>query len=182
MLSSLLLALVVAQAAPAASGASGQEPEARPAITIHKTEGPDASVSWLNIPWGPETFASMERPADGFYNRRSWPFARLESKRALRLDGTEIPAGNYALVFHPNDAANEGMSLEVRRISVPEFLQEGNVMTRTPEGETVWRAPVRFDTAAGTSPALKIDVVPEKGGFQLKVQYGDRWTSKEFLR
>jgi len=181
MLPALFVTLILSQAAPA-PGDTPNPPEGKPKVTIHKAEGPDAQVFYLSIPWGPNTFAAMESPGEGFYNRRSWPFARLQTKTALKLDGIEIPAGNLALVFHPNTPDNAGMSLEVRRIHVPEFLEEGNAMTRTPEGETVWRAPVRFDTAAGTAPALKVEILPETGGFRLKVQYGDRWTSKEFLR
>jgi len=181
MVPTLLVTLLLAQAAPP-PGDTAPPSEGQPKITIHKAEGPDAEVFYLSIPWGPNTFAAMQSPGNGFYNRRSWPFARLATKTALKLDGVEIPAGNHALVFHPNTSDDAGMSLEVRQIDVAEFLEEGNAMTRTPEGETVWRAPVRFDTAAGTTPALKIEILPEAGGFRLKVQYGDRWTSKEFLR
>lgn len=181
MIPALFATLLLSQAAPAPD-ASAEPPADKPKITIHKAEGPDAEVFFLSIPWGPNTFAAMERPGESFYNRRSWPFARLQTKTPLKLDGIEIPAGNHALVFHPNTPDDAGMSLEVRRIEVPEFLEEGNALTRTPEGETVWRAPVRFDTAAGTTPALKVEILPEAGGFRLKVQYGDRWTSKEFLR
>jgi len=155
---------------------------ARPAISIHTAEAQGAEVFYLSIPWGPNTFAAMERPGEGYYNRRSWPFARLATTTTLTLDGTKIPPGNHALVFHPNTPDDAGMSLEVRQIDVPEFLQEGNAMTRTPEGETVWQAPVRFETAPSTVPALEVQLVPEPDGFRLDVRYGDRRTSKTFLR
>jgi len=154
----------------------------RPAISIHTAKTADAEVFYLSIPWGPNTFAGMERPGEGYYNRRSWPFARLETTTTLTLDGTRIPPGNHALVFHPNTPDDTGMSLEVRRIDVPEFLQEGNAMTRTPDGETVWRAPVRFETVPSTVTTLEIHLVPEGDGFRLDVRYGDRRTSKTFLR
>ncbi len=124
----------------------------RPAITIQTVEAPGVQVFHLNMPWGPETFAAMERPGEGFYNRRSWPFARMETTRALKIEDTALPAGNYALVFHPNTPEDEGMSLEVRKIAPGEFLQNGNVMTRTPEGETVWQAPVTFETGRRHAP------------------------------
>jgi hypothetical protein len=181
MVPALLATLLLLPAAPAPDDAAAPT-DGRPSISIHKSETPDAEVFYLSIPWGPNTFAAMENPGESFYNRRSWPFARLMTKTAFKLDGVEIPAGNNALVFHPNTPDDAGMSLEVRRIEVPEFLEEGNAMTRTPEGQTIWRAPVRFDTAAGTTPALKVEILPEPGGFRLKVQYGDRWTSKEFRR
>jgi hypothetical protein len=121
----------------------------------------------------------MERPGDSFYNKRTWPFARMESKVPVTLEGTKIPAGNYALVFHPNGPDNQGMGLEVRKIEVPEFLQAGNAMTPTPQGETIHRAPVRFDTTTSTTPALKIDLAPQKGALSLRVQYGDRVLTRD---
>jgi hypothetical protein len=170
--------LALAQAAPTQTPAAPAPSET--AIKIQKVEAPGAQVFFLGIPWGPQTFAMMERPGDSFYNRRAWPFARLETQKPLTLDGTNLPPGNYALLFHPSTLEEKSMSLEVRQIAMGEFLEPGNVMTKAPEGETLWRAPVRFDTAAGTSPSLKIEVLPGKSSFQLKVQYGDRWTTKEF--
>jgi hypothetical protein len=66
------------------------------------------------------------------------------------------------------------MSLELRRLSVPEFLQPGNVMTPTPEGTTVWRGSVRFDREEETEPALRIDLAPHMAGTKLVIRYGDR--------
>jgi len=172
----LVLLLQAAQATDSAVG----PPETRPAIRLERAQGLAADVFYLTVPWGPNTFASMESPGDGYYNRRSWPFARLETRRPVTVDGVPVPIGNHALVFHPNTPDDEGMSLEVRQIDAAEFLEEGNAMTRTPEGRTLWRAPVRFDTAAGTAPALKVGMVPEEGGFRLEVQYGDRRTTKQF--
>ena len=174
----LALALALAQGAASPQPAASEPREAP--VAIQKLEAPGAQVFYLSIPWGPETFATMERPGDGFYNRRAWPFARMETQKPLTLDGTFLPPGNYALLFHPATLEERTMSLEVRRIAMGEFLEPGNVMTKAPEGETLWRAPVRFDTAAGTSPSLKIDVLPGKASFQLKFQYGDHWTTKEF--
>jgi hypothetical protein len=180
MISVALLLLLAQAGAQATESAVGPPSSSRPAVTIHETGAPDARVFYLSIPWGPETFAAMERPGEGFYNRRSWPFARLETEKPLRFQGTELSAGNYALVFHPNTPSDEGMSLEVRRIAAGEFLQEGNVMTRTPEGETVWRGPVAFETADTTVPALEIGVVPAATGFSLDVRYGNRRTRAQF--
>jgi hypothetical protein len=178
---SLLFALlVVAQAGAPAQAPPKTEEAQTPAITIQKAEAPGATVFFLNIPWGPQTFAMMERPGDSFYNLRIWPFARLETQKPLTLEGTAVAPGNYALLFHPNTPDDKGMSLEMREIPGGEFLAPGNVMTKAPVGETIWRAPVRFDTAEGTTPALKIEILPGKSGFQLKVRYGDRWTIREF--
>ena len=173
-MASLALVLVLAQAA-----APVEEPK-RPAITIQTVAAPGVRVFYLNMPWGPETFAAMERPGEGFYNRRSWPFARMETTNPLKIADTALPAGNYALVFHPNTPENEGMTLEVRKIAPGEFLQKGNVMTRTPEGETVWQAPVVFETGDTTVPALEIGLTPGSAGLRLEVRYGDRRTHQVF--
>ena len=164
----LALSLLVTQTPPVA------EAPPRAAITIRTAGVPGVSVYYLNAPCGPNTFAAMERPGDSFYNRRTWPFARLETTRAVSIQGTTVPPGNYALVFHPNTPDDKGMGLELRKLSVPEFLQPGNVMTPTPEGETVWRGSVRFERAEVTEPALRIDLAPHGAGTKLVVRYGDR--------
>jgi hypothetical protein len=172
--------LLLAQAGAQPTDSAVGPPPTGPAITIHTAEAPGVQIFYLNIPWGPETFAAMERPGEGCHNRRSWPFARMETTKALRIEKTRLPAGNYALVFHPNTPKDEGMSLEVRKIAPGEFLQAGNVMTRTPEGETLWQAPVAFDTAQQRVAALEIEVQPAAKGVTLAVRYGDRRTGKQF--
>ncbi len=173
MILSLTLAVLAQAAAPAPT-----EPKRPPIVIQSATAGP-ISVHYLNIPWGPNTFAGMERAADGFYNKRAWPFARLETKGAATIDGKRLPAGNYALLFHPNTLENAGMSFEVRKIAVGEFLEPGNVMTLAPEGETMLRAPVRFETVPDTAPALAIELLPGKDATTLTVRYGDRRLVKE---
>jgi hypothetical protein len=156
------------------------EPPKAPVVIQTSTSGA-VTVKSLNIPWGPNTFAEMERASDSFYNKRTWAFAHLETKAPLTLYGAAIPAGNYALVFHPNTIDNKGMSLEVRRIAMPEFLEAGNVMTRTPEGETVWKAPIRFQPAADVASTLKVELTgPANGKLSLVVRYGDRSLVREF--
>lgn len=157
-----------------------QAGEGRPSITIQEVEAEGVTVTHLTMPWGPETFAAMERPGEGFYNRRSWPFARMETSRPLTIGDVALPPGNYALVFHPNTPDDAGMSLEVRQVAPGEFLQAGNVMTRTPEGETLWKAPVVFDTVDTTAPSLTIRLLPTAAGFTLEVHYGDRVTRRDF--
>ncbi len=157
-------------------GGSSQEPrgeEKKPTVTIESAQSGRVCVRYLKIPWGPNTFAAMQKGGDSFYARRTWPFAHLELKAPVSLEGTKLPAGHYALVLHPNTPDDQGMSLEVRKIRVSEFLEEGNVMTPTPSGESLWRGPARFDLAALTSPHLLIELAPGKGGVSLIVQYGD---------
>lgn len=175
----LSLPLTLAVLAQAAAQAPAPTEPKRPPITIQSTSAGPISVHYLNIPWGPNTFAGMEKAEDGFYNRRTWPFARLETKSAATIEGKRLPAGNYALLFHPNTADDKGMSLEVRKIAGGEFLQPGNVMTPAPEGETMLRTPVRFETVPETAPALAIELRPGKDATSLTVRYGDRRLVKE---
>jgi hypothetical protein len=173
-MTTLALVLALGQAA------SPAEAPKRPAITIQSVETEGVQVFHLNMPWGPETFAAMERPEAGFYNRRSWPFARMKTEKTLKIGDRQLPAGNYALVFHPNTPDDQGMTLEVRKIAPGEFLQNGNVMTRTPEGETIWRAPVSFETGGTTVPALEIGLTRGPGDLRLDVRYGNRRTQRVF--
>lgn len=173
LLAPLALALALPQAPPA------EEAPRKPAITIQSATAPGVKVFYLNAPWGPNTFAAMEKPGEGFYNNRTWPFARLETTRAITIAGTSVPAGNYAIVFVPNTPDDKGMSVELRKLSVPEFLQPGNVMTATPEGPTVWHDPARFERTETTEPALRIELAPHEAGTKLVVRYGDRRLVRE---
>jgi hypothetical protein len=120
----------------------------------------------------------MEKPDATFYNKRPWPFAQLTTEATVSLDGTALPPGRYALVFHPNGPTNEGMSLEVRSVAA-DFLEPGNAMAPAPEGKTVLRVPARFETVPDSAPALAIALVPGKGTTSLTVRYGDRRLVKE---
>jgi len=177
-----LAAFAALATTPALAAQQQQAAPERPKVAKQEAKADGVSVHYLALPWGPQTMASMEAPGEGFYNRRSWPFARLESTIPLTLDGTALEPGNYALVFHPNNSKDEGMSLEVLRLSIDEFLQEGNAMTPTPEGTTVFKAPIRFDTASSTAPSLEIGLTPDAHDVTLTVHYGDRLLQKKLLR
>ncbi len=154
----------------------------RPPVTLRVVEAKGATLHYQNLPWGPQTFATMENAGDSFYNKRSWPFARLETTIALVLDGQTLPPGNYALVFVPASREQPAMSLEVRKVAAGEFFQEGNAMTRTPQGESLFKAPVVFERAAETLPALELKLDDADGGLTLRVAYGDRRLTRRFQR
>lgn len=169
-----LLAFPVPQQAPAPEAA-------RPLIEMKTASSGGVTVHFLTIPWGPNTFAAMEKGGESFYAKRTWPFARMETKVPVTLEATTFPPGNYALVFHPNTADNKGMSLEVRKILVDEFLVPGNVMTKTPDGETLARSTASFETVAETTPALALDLKPGARGASLVIRYGDRQLAKDLF-
>lgn len=151
-----------------------QPTDEKPAIVLRSQSVAGASVFYQTVPWGPQTFAVMERSTDSFYNKRSWPFARLETVAALTLDGVRLAPGNYALVFHPASSQQPAMQLEVLKVPAGEFLQAGNVMQRAPEGASVYRGPVTFERVAETTPALAVALEAVPTGLRLDVRYGDR--------
>lgn len=173
---------VGALAALAVLPLGAQEKAERAPVAIQTVEARGAKVFFQNLPWGPQTFATMESANDSFYNKRSWPFARLELAEPLTLDGTRLAPGNYALVFNPASVEHPAMSLEVLRVEAGEFFQAGNPMTRTPAGASVFKAPVSFDKAPDTVPALDVALAEAAGGLALRVSYGDRRLNKTLTR
>jgi hypothetical protein len=162
------------------AGLHAQTPGAeRAPVVIRSVEAPGAKVFYQNVPWGPQTFATMESASDSFYNKRSWPFARLETGDAFKLGAT---SGNYALVFVPASSERPGMSLEVLKVAPGEFFQAGNPMTRTPAGESVHTEAVTFERAAETVAALELTLADGKDGLTLGVAYGDRRLSRRLVR
>lgn len=165
-----------------AQGTAQTQATARVPVTIRTVEAAGVKVHFQNLPWGPLTFATMESASDSFYNKRSWPFARLETSVPVTLDGTRVSPGNYALVFNPASVEHPAMSLEVLKVAPGEFFQAGNPMTRTPAGESVFKAPIAFDRASETVPALEVALGEAEGGLSLDVAYGDRRLSKKLVR
>lgn len=163
-----LLLTAAACALIAAASASAQAPT----VTIQSQTADQVSVFFLNIPWGPQTFEAMANPGDGFYSRRTWPFARVEATGPFRMGDAAFEAGNYAFVFHPNKG--EGMALEVLKIAPGEFLIDGNVMTPTPEGESLHREFITFEEVEDVAPALDVQLESGDGGVGFLVHYGNR--------
>jgi hypothetical protein len=173
LLAASFLALPMPRQATTPGGAE------HPVIEKKTVTAGGVTVHFLTIPWGPNTFAAMEKGGESFYAKRTWPFARMQTTVPVTLEAATLPPGNYALVFHPNTPDDKGMSLEVRKIQVEEFLVPGNVMTKTPEGETVTRRGASFETVAETAPALALDLQPTAKGASLVIRYGDRRLVKE---
>ncbi len=167
---------VVALAGFASIGATQEASD----VTIHQAEAGGVTVSFLSLRWGPETFSEMEQRGDGFYSDRTWPFARLESAVALSIGEAELPAGNYALVFHPN--RGQGMVLEAVKIAPGEFLEAGNIMTRTPDGESVYKTPAIFEIVEETQAALDVSLAAVNDEITLRIAYGNRRLQRTLRR
>ena len=61
-------------------------------------------------------------------------------------------------------------------------MKPGNFMTRTPDGETVWRGPIAFEKTDRSVPALQVELVPEAEAVKVDVRYGNRTTEAVFAR
>jgi hypothetical protein len=138
------------------------------------------SFSYLNFPWGEVTFSYIELgKKDNYYGERTWPFAQLDNKVALTLDGTKIAPGQYALIVSP-PSDGKPMSLSVVPFEGQTFVKAGNVFSATPKGTAIYTKDVAFATVDSMADHLKIDVVPSAGGFDLVVNYGNRRLTKSF--
>ncbi len=66
------------------------------------------------------------------------------------------------------------MVLEAVKIGPGEFLQAGNIMTRTPEGESVYKSLAIFELIEETLPALDVSLAAVDDEITLRVAYGNR--------
>lgn len=138
------------------------------------------TISYLNLPWGEATFGYIEHGTKGsYYGERTWPFAQLETKVALTLDGTRINPGQYALVITPG-ADVKPMSLSIVPFEGPTFLKPGNIFSPTPKGMALYNRDISFQTFDGLADHMKIDAVATPTGFDLVVNYGNRKLAKSF--
>lgn len=149
---------------------SAQERSAAPekeeaAVQTAKARG--LQLRYAPIPWNPDA-------------RSAWPLGRLQTSVPLRIDGKTLEPGHYALVCHPGHD-HETASLEVVRLQASQWL-DPKELRRIPQGDSVYRAPVRFDPAAGTTPHLTITLTPRKGGVTLTARYGNSKIVRDFQR
>ncbi len=140
------------------------------------------NVQYLNFPWGEVTFSYIEHGTKGsYYGERNWPFAQLDTKVPLNLDGTKINPGQYALVISPGSEAKP-MSLSLVQFEGETFLKAGNVFSPVPKGDTIYSKDITFETVDTTADHMKIDVNPTTQGVDLIVDYGNRRLEKSFTR
>ncbi len=160
----LLGAMALAMLAPPESPARGQEPE--PAVATVETAG-------VRVRYAP-----LPPPADP---AAPWPLGRLETTVTLHLDGRRIEPGHYALVCHPHVAHGEAASLAIVRLEPSQWLRLED-LGRLPQGDALFRAPVRFNVAAGTAPRLIVSLSPGKRRITLTARYGNAKVVREFTR
>jgi hypothetical protein len=139
-----------------------------------------AAFSYLDFPWGEVTFGYIEKGTKGnYYGERTWPFAQLNTKTALTLEGAKIAPGQYALVITPG-GEDKPMSLSVISFVGPTFLKPGNIFSPAPKGTSVYTKDVSFQTVDTSFDHMKIETVGTATGFDLVVIYGNRRLVKSF--
>ncbi len=138
-----------------------------------KAEPPVATVETRGVR---VRYAPLSSPADP---AAPWPLGRLETTVTLHLDGRTIEPGHYALVCHPG-ADHSQAHLAFVRLQPSQWL--GSDLWRLPQGDPLFRAPVRFDVAAGTSPRLVVSLSPGKRRITLTARYGNARVVREFTR
>jgi hypothetical protein len=139
------------------------------------------AVTYLNFPWGEVTFSYIEHGTKGtYYGERTWPFAQLDTKTPLTLEGSKLSPGQYALIIVPGEDAKP-MTLSVVQFDGPPFVKPGNVFSPAPKGNVVYKKDVTFSTVDALFDHMKIDLASTGQGFDLNVNYGNRRLTKSFI-
>jgi hypothetical protein len=169
--------LVIVLAFPAV--ALGQAPA--PAPSVHKEKASGVEAQFLNYPWRPDVFQTLESGGTAPEGQRSWAFARLATSSYFAIDGAVIPPGHYVLALTPKTGSLP-MTLEVRRGDGREIFADVTAMAPPPGGETVYKSPAVFATGAEPVPALDVTLAQWSDGVTLTVRYGNRKLTRTFVR
>jgi hypothetical protein len=99
---------------------------------------------------------------------------------AMHLGGERLEAGHYGIFCH--GALVPGARPVLRVVRLPGPVALGSEMAKLARVEVTSRPPIRFDLAAGTTPALRINLTPNRRGVTLTVEYGNRRAAVVFRR
>ena len=171
------VAVAVVAALPAL--ALAQAPAGGP--SVRKEKAPGAQAEFVDYPWRPDVFATMESGGTVPEGQRSWAFARLATSEYFAIDGKVIPPGRYVLALTPK-MGSLPMTLEVRRGDGRELFADPGVMSPPPVGEVVYKAPAAFVASADPVPALDVTLTGWGDGVALTIRYGDRKLTKDLVR
>ena len=122
------LAILLVLAAPALA----QVPAAGLSIRKEKVSG--AEAEFVNYPWRPDVFQTMESGGTAPESQRSWAFARLATSSYFAIDGKVIPPGHYVLALTPKTGGLP-MTLELRRGDGREIFSDVTVMAPPARGD-----------------------------------------------
>jgi len=167
--------LVIVLALPAAALAQATAP------SVHREKASGIEAQFVNTPWRPDVFQTMESGGSAPEGRRAWAFARVATSSYFAIDGTVLPPGRYVLALTPK-TGNLPMTLEFRRGDGREIFADVTAMAPPPGGETVYKAPAVFATGAEPVPALDVTLARWSDGVTLTVRYGNRKLTKDLVR
>jgi len=170
-------ALAIFLAVPAAPLAQG--PAA--ALSVHKEKASGIEAEFVNYPWRPDVFQTMESGGTVPEGQRSWAFARVATSSYFAIDGKVIPPGRYVLALTPKTGSLP-MTLEVRRGDGHEIFADVTAMAPPPGGETVYKSAAVFATGAEPVPALDVTLTGWDDGVTLTIRYGNRKLTKDLVR
>jgi hypothetical protein len=165
----LTLTIVLALSAP--SLAVGQVPAA--GLSVHKEKAAGAEAEFVNYPWRPDVFQTMESGGTALEGQRSWAFARLSTSSYFGIGGAVIPPGHYVLALNPK-TGNLPMTLELRRGDTRAMFADVTAMSPPPSGETVYKSAATFVTTSDPVPSLDITLTGWPDGVTLRIRYGNR--------
>lgn len=184
---SLLVATADAPPSPAASPGSRQAPSMLPSelnpanAPLPTAEANGVKIVYQPLPYNPHHFAAVEHGiADRPAFKHSWFVAHVATTVPLTLEGTAMPPGNYAVVFHPK-RDERGMLMEVRKIPAGHALRR-QVIAAVPEGTVVYSAPVKWSVTDETLPRLTVSVNATSHGRRVTFHTGNRILVMELKR
>lgn len=145
--------------------------------SIQTANLPGVELRFLDFRWDPALFAAFETGSGELpAAKRSWAIGRIVlHDRSLMLGKVKLRQGTTQLVIlHPN-LDKRGMSIELRRIDMrDEIFNDRNVVALPPPGETLYKAPARFETISETRERMTLTLAESAGNVQLGTHYGNR--------
>jgi len=144
-------------------------------LFMHSLVVPGIEVRFVDYHWQPALFDAMEKGTPGVPEaRRNWVIARvILDQRPLKMEGTLLPVGNYALAWWPN-LDGKGMAIEMRRVDMRDVFPNVNAIAPAPRGETIYKGPAPFETVGPLAPRFDATLGEEGGTVPLTIRYGDR--------
>lgn len=141
-------------------------------------EEPEVRVCHREVPWSPGRVGRAGPAGASFFE--PWTVATMDVRKPLTIGATEIDPGCYAWVCSEDE--NGGPVMELRRLRLPAGTLPDPEDVRLQVGESLFRMPLVFDTARGTSPHLTMELSIGENGLRLKTRYGDGEAETTFQR
>jgi hypothetical protein len=151
-------------------------------LSLHSSRLPGIEIRFVDFHWQPALFEAMEKGGSTIPEaKRNWVLARVITEVPLTLGGTKVAVGNYALALWPN-LDGKGMAIELRSVDMREVYPNVNAMAPAPQGETVYKAPAKFDPMSPIAPRLDLALADKAGKVALTIRYGNRSLALTFVR